>query len=205
MIYEFRTYRLKVGSLPEVLKRFGEAYEYRKKLSELAAFWYTEIGPLNEIIHVWPYKDIAERSRIRGEATKDPNWPPKIGDFILDMQSDIVIPYPFSPPFSPAKLGPVYEMRYYIYKPGVLPEITKRWESKLPDRLKLSKLAFAGYTDIGGLGKHIHIWPYSSLNDRAAIRAKAMETGVWPPAGGADLWMQMNNKILLPSAFSPMQ
>jgi hypothetical protein len=55
MIYEIRTYRVKVGSLPEVEKRFGEAYENRKKISPLAAFWHTEIGPLNEIIHVWPY------------------------------------------------------------------------------------------------------------------------------------------------------
>jgi hypothetical protein len=43
VIYEIRTYRVKVGSIPEVEKRFGEAYEYRKKISPLAAFWHTEI------------------------------------------------------------------------------------------------------------------------------------------------------------------
>ena len=41
MIYEIRTYRVKVGSLAEVEKRFGEAYEQRKKISPLAAFWHT--------------------------------------------------------------------------------------------------------------------------------------------------------------------
>ena len=46
-IYEMRTYDLKPRSLPEVEKRFGEAYEYRKKYSPLAAFWHTEVGPLN--------------------------------------------------------------------------------------------------------------------------------------------------------------
>lgn len=45
MIYEMRTYSLVPGSLAEVEKRFGEAYQYRKKYSELAAFWHTEIGP----------------------------------------------------------------------------------------------------------------------------------------------------------------
>ena len=78
MIYEIRTYQLKAGSLAEVEKRFGEGYEYRKKYSPLAAFWHTEIGPLNEIVHVWPYTDVAERARVRAEAAKDPNWPPKI-------------------------------------------------------------------------------------------------------------------------------
>ena len=36
MIYEVRSYRLKPGSTPEVIKRFGEGYESRKKYSELA-------------------------------------------------------------------------------------------------------------------------------------------------------------------------
>ena len=68
MIFEMRTYDLKPRTQPEVVKRFGEAYEKRKQLSELAAFWHTEIGPLNQIIHVWPYKDLEERTRIRAEA-----------------------------------------------------------------------------------------------------------------------------------------
>ncbi len=40
MIYEVRTYDLKPHSVPEVEKRFGEAYEFRKTLSPLAAFWH---------------------------------------------------------------------------------------------------------------------------------------------------------------------
>ena len=45
MIYEVRTYDLLPHSLPEVEKRFGEAYEKRKAISPLAAFFHTEIGP----------------------------------------------------------------------------------------------------------------------------------------------------------------
>ena len=48
MIYEIRTYDLKPGSQPEVEKRFAAAYEHRRKHSELAAFWHTEIGALNQ-------------------------------------------------------------------------------------------------------------------------------------------------------------
>jgi hypothetical protein len=67
MIYEVRTYQIQPGSLQEVLSRFGEAYEHRKRHSELAAFWYSEIGPLNQIVHVWPYENAAERDRIARE------------------------------------------------------------------------------------------------------------------------------------------
>ena len=95
MIYEVRTYQVNTGSLAEVEKRFGEAYEYRKKYSPLAGFFHTELGPLNEIIHVWPYESHAEREKIRAAAAKDGNWPPKIQEFIRTMQSEIFIPAPF--------------------------------------------------------------------------------------------------------------
>jgi hypothetical protein len=54
MIVEFRTYRLKPGSVAQAEERFGQALPARTKLSPLAAFWHTEVGPLNRIIHVWP-------------------------------------------------------------------------------------------------------------------------------------------------------
>jgi len=69
MIYEIRTYQIAPGSQAEVEKRYGDAYQYRKKYSELTGFFHTEIGPLNEIIHIWRYSDLAERARIRAEAS----------------------------------------------------------------------------------------------------------------------------------------
>ena len=134
MIYEIRTYRIAPRSLAEVEKRFGDAYEYRKKYSPLTAFWHTEIGPLNEIIHVWAYPDLAERARVRAEAAKDPNWPPKISEFVQTMRSEIVVPFPFVPEVRPGTMGPIFEVRYYTLKAGSLPEVAKGWEAKLPER-----------------------------------------------------------------------
>jgi len=205
MIYEVRTYGLVPGSLAEVEKRFGEAYEFRKKYSELAAFWHTEIGPLNEIIHVWPYRDMEERARIRAEAAKEPNWPPRIGDFVRTMQSEILVPFPFSPLLKPGKFGPVYEIRIYTLKMGLVPEIIKAWEPKLPGRMKLSPLAVVGTVDLGEANRLIHIWPYSSFEQRDAVRLQARQLGVWPPAGMSERLLTQMNKIVVPSAFSPMQ
>jgi hypothetical protein len=205
MIYEIRTYRIAPGSLSEVEKRFGETYGIRKKYSELAAFWHTDIGPLNEIIHVWPYQDLTERARVRAGLAQEPDWPPKIAEFIRSMHSEILVPFPFSPLLKPGKIGPIYEMRIYTIKPGTLPDIMKGWEAKLPERLKLSPLAVAGNVDLGEANRFIHIWAYSSLEQRAAVRAKAVQEGVWPPGGGAGRLLTQANKIMLPAAFSPMQ
>ena len=183
MIYEIRTYRVKVGSLPEVEKRFGEGYEYRKKISPLAAFWHTEIGPLNEIIHVWPYADLGERNRLRAEAVKAGNWPPKIAEFIETMQSEIVVPFAFLPDLKPGKMGPYFEMRYYTMKAGTLPDLVKRWESKIEERMKMSPVALAGHVEHGEANRFIHIWAYKSLDERTAVRNKRWGCG--RPRAGA--------------------
>ena len=76
MIYEMRTYTLKPGTLAEFEKRFSEAIPHRQKYSPLGAFWHTEIGPLNQVIHVWPYEDLQQRTQTRAAASQDPHWPP---------------------------------------------------------------------------------------------------------------------------------
>jgi hypothetical protein len=46
MIIEMRTYTLRPGSIAEAEKRFGASLPAREKHSKLAAFWHTEVGPL---------------------------------------------------------------------------------------------------------------------------------------------------------------
>lgn len=212
MIYEVRTYDLKPRAVPEVEKRFGEAYEKRKKYSVLAAFWHTEIGPLNQIVHVWPYKDLEERGRIRAAAVKDGVWPPKIGEFVVSMRSDIMIPFSISPELKPGKVGPYFEMRTYTYVSGELPVIMKNWENAIEGRLKFGPVTAIWYSDLGGLNKFVHIWPYKSLDERVEIRKKTRATGAWPPSELAEKQggrgynlLAQENKILMPAAFSPLQ
>ena len=68
MIIEMRTYRMKPGSIPEVENRFAEGLKERTKVSPLGAFFHTEVGPLNRIIHCWPYDDLAHRTKVRSQS-----------------------------------------------------------------------------------------------------------------------------------------
>jgi hypothetical protein len=205
VIYEIRTYQIAPGSLAEVEKRFGEAYEYRKKYSELTAFWHTEVGPLNEIIHVWGYNDLAERAKVRAEAAKDANWPPKIQEFIRKMRAEIVNAFDFVPKPTPGRMGPVYEIRYYTLKAGALPATAEGWKSKIAERIKLSPVVLAGGVEFGKANGFVHIWAYPSMDQRMQIRDEARKKGVWPPGGGGDRLISQQNKIVLPAAFSPLQ
>ena len=206
MIYEIRTYHITPHKVPEVMKRFGEAIEERAKISPMVGFFYTDIGPLNQIIHIWPYEDIEERARVRAEAAKLPNWPPNIGEFAEDMTAEIFIPFSFMAPMAPGRHGPIYELRSYIIKPGGMAAMGERWGKALPARAELSPAVAAMHTELGTLNKFVHIWTYESLDQRAEVRAKAVELGVWPPKGAPPgSLISQENKIMLPAPFSPMQ
>ncbi len=80
MIYEFRTYTLQPGKTAEFMKRWEPLLPKRLERSRLAALWTTEFGPLNQVIHVWEYKDVLQRTEVRAQAMKDGIWPPKTQD-----------------------------------------------------------------------------------------------------------------------------
>ncbi len=206
MIYEIRTYDLLPGQVPEFEKRFGEALPTRQKYSPLAAFWHTEIGPLNQVIHVWPYQDLNESTRVREEAPKSGGWPPNTRELVVSQTSWICNLPPFLKPIQPAKLGNIYEMRIYTYKPGAIPQVIERWSSAIDARTKLSPLAGAFSTEIGALNIWVHIWAYADMNERARIRAEAQQKGIWPPRPGLPpgLLIKQENKILAPAEFSPL-
>ena len=204
MIYEVRTYTLKPGTIPEAEKRFGEVLQHREKYSPLGAFWHTELGPLNQIIHVWPYENLQHRIDTRTQAMKDPNWPPKIGEFILNMESEVFVPAPFMEPLGKKQLGGVYEMRIYMYQPAAIPEVIKRWSEAIPERIKLSPLAACWTSEVGELNKFVHIWAYKDFNERDRIRTEAFKQPTWPPKT-REFLVSQTTKMLLPAAFSPMQ
>jgi hypothetical protein len=204
MIVEFRTYRMKPGSIPETVKRFGEGLANRTKVSPLGAFFHTEVGPLNRIIHVWPYEDFAHRTQVRSQ--KIEGWPPNIREFVEEQQSEIFIPAPFSPKLEQRQLGGIYEIRMYTLAPGAIPGQIDRWSTAIDARTKLSPLAFAGHSELGGLNKWCHIWAYKDANHRAETRAKAMREGIWPPKGGQPgQTLIQENMLVIPASFSPLR
>ena len=205
MIYEVRTYRLKPRTVPAFVKSFGEAYEHRKAVSELSGFFITELGPLNEVIHVWPYEDAADRDRVRVESGKTGHWPPKFADPPEHMVSEIFSPFPFTPTMATGKQGPIFEWRSYMIRPGGMRNLIEAWGGAIEERTKLSPLVMAMHTEVGELNKFVHIWGYESLNHRAEVRAEAASKGIWPPKGTGDVLITQESKIVLAAGFSPLQ
>jgi hypothetical protein len=206
MIVEMRTYTLKPGSTPTVVERFGAALPNRTKLSPLAAFWTTDVGPLNQIIHVWCYEDTATRDKIRAQSTKLEGWPPNIHEFVVEQETKIMIPAPFSPPLEPRQLGGCYEIRTYTYKPRSIPHVLEAWGAAIGERTKLSPLVGAFYSEIGALNQYVHIWAYKDAAERQRIRAEAVAKGIWPPKSKVtDILVKQQNALCIPAPFSPLR
>ena len=207
MIYEFRTYNLRTGKVPDYHKAFAEKIEGRTKYSKMAGHWYTEVGPLNQMVAIWPYEDLEQRTEIRRlveSAEGGTVWPPQSGNVIVDMKSEIYFPAPFMAPMEPRRIGPMYEMRIYSYPQEVIPEVLDAWADAIPEREKLSPMAGCWYSDFGGMNNFVHMWAYTSFEERLRIRKEAQDRGIWPPKSPVRAITQVT-KILWPAAFSPMQ
>ena len=194
MIYEIRIYDLKPRSLPEFEARSTEKLTGRLEYSKLGGFWHTEVGPLNQVVHIWPYEDLNQRADIRARAVAGGKWPPNNAEFIVRMQSEICLPAPFMTPLGERDIGPLYEMRIYTYAPETIPKVLDAWGNRIAEREKLSPLVGCWYSELGALNTFVHLWAYRSFEERTRIRDEARATGVWPPGGPAPLSQQ--NKIL---------
>jgi len=205
MIIEMRTYTLQPGTLAEAEKRFGEALPHREKHGKIAAFWHTEVGPLNQIIHVWAYDNFEQRNAVRGAAMKEAGWPPKIQEFIVVMKNEVFHPAPFSPPLEPRQVGPLFEIRQYTLTPGSIPGLVERWSEKIEGRQKFSPLVAGMYTEFGALNKWVHIWAYKDANERTSVRAAAAATGQWPARNPPGVVVKQENAFVVPASFSPIR
>ena len=204
MIYEMRTYDLKPRSVSEFEKGFCEKLPERLAYSSFGGLWHTEAGPLNQVIHIWPYEDLNQRAEVRSKAIADGAWPPNTSQYVDHMQSEVLIPAPFMTPLSERNIGPLYELRIYTYGPGEISKVFEAWAGRIAERERYSPLAGCWTTEIGSLNKFVHLWAYRSFEERMRIREETVLAGIWPPSSGISP-LKQENKILIPADCSPMQ
>src|SRR5258707_10273611 len=122
MIYELRTYTVKPGTIGDMVKAAGTvARDIRgDNFGKLEGYWSTEIGPLNQVMHLWSYSDLNERARLRAELAKNQRWTAEYLPLIhpLLMRQDIRLLNAVRPPVAPETTGNIYELRNYRAKTG---------------------------------------------------------------------------------------
>ena len=206
MIYEIRTYNLRPGAVTEFERRFAAAYPVRAKHSPLYGFWHTEIGPLNQLVHIWAYQSLQQRADVRAAAAKDPSgaWPPPNRDLLLSQESDILRPIPgMAETQEPQQWGGLYELRMYTYPGGEVGRVAEKFAEALPARAALYPVAGIWTSDLGNLNRLYQLFPYRDWAHRDEVRAEYLKTGVWPPHADARPLTQLV-RHMVPAAFSPL-
>jgi len=104
MIVEQRTYTIKPLRTADFLALYERAALplQKKYLGRLIGFYVSEIGPLNQVVHLWGFDSLAERERRRAAMEQDPGWTPyreqlRDLDVLLAQETKILKPVSFSP------------------------------------------------------------------------------------------------------------
>ncbi|KAI8928382.1 hypothetical protein BC831DRAFT_397567 [Entophlyctis helioformis] len=99
-IYELRTYLLKPGKMLEWEQQWKRGLEARRKFVQPIGAWFSQLGELNYVHHMWGYPDLQVRKEMREKAWELEEWTQtahKTVALIDKMQARIMRPLDFSP------------------------------------------------------------------------------------------------------------
>ena len=76
MIFDMRTYTLRPGMMKKHLALYEEhGFAAQKRhLGEPVLYAFTEVGDVNSYVHIWAYKDVADRATRRAAMWEDDAW-----------------------------------------------------------------------------------------------------------------------------------
>lgn len=211
MIYELRTYTIKHGSVQEVAKNSGTVARAIRgdNYGKLEGYWVTEIGPINQVIHLWSYSDLNERQRLRAELAKNARWTGEYLPLVRPnlIRQDIRLMNQVVGPIAPAREGNVYELRTYRAKPGGIKQWVEHFTAALPARETYSKIVGLWTGEAGQPNEVVHIWAYPDLNTRQEARAAASKDPRFQQfiKEASHLLDELHSCIMLPAAHSPLK
>ena len=208
MYYELATMTLPFGTAGQAATQVQAFASAPEAQGELLGCWFTDIGPLNQMLVLRGFASLDELQAER-ERTQQSASPFGCGEIFQSLEQHSYKGFPWMKPVRPSAecgiAGPVYEIRSYGIKPGGVQPTIDLWEQSVPPREKLSPCVVAMVALDGPL-RFTNIWAYESLNARSQIRAAAVAQGIWPPKGGpAWLTTAMSSTIALPTAVSPLK
>ena len=97
MIYDMRTYDIAMGKTPEYMAAVREiALPVRESYGiKLAGWYYTDVGALNRVVHIWAYRDYAHFEEAREAFRTDERWVndyvPRVKGIVLRQKNQLML------------------------------------------------------------------------------------------------------------------
>ncbi len=228
MIYDYRMYTLKPGATPEYRAGVKElSLPIRQRHGVTLAGWYwSEIGALNQVVHIWGYNDAKHMQEAQDAFTADPEWTgkyiPRAGGLVETQKTWTMNSPSFAPVYPvvgdiPADGTPefikknkmVFDFRIYTFKPGAIPAYMAAVEEvAIPIRKRHGvKLAGWYYSDVGDLNQVTHIWAFDDLKHlkeaKEAVTSDPEWSGKYVPRVSG-LLVAQNTYLMNTAEFGPV-
>ncbi|KAK7065927.1 Nipsnap, partial [Halocaridina rubra] len=84
-VYELRIYTVKPNRFREYLDLTKEEFHLRTAHSKLLGYWVSEIGGLNQVVHIWEYDSLTHRATVRANLANDSVWISRYLSRVVDM------------------------------------------------------------------------------------------------------------------------
>jgi hypothetical protein len=168
----------------------------------LAGCWEAEHGVLGRVYVLRHFENEQELAAERQRAARS-RHPFGAGPHLTDLSMNAYAPFPFMPPIVTGEFGSVYEIRDYHLLPGGLPATIDGWRVRLPGRHVIDPVTVVMYA-LDGPARIVHIWPFTGLDERVAVRRRLVEEDKWPPLGGPEHILEATSTMAWPLPGSPL-
>ncbi len=192
----------------------------------LAGWYWSEIGALNQVVHIWGYNDAKHMREAQEAFHSDPEWTQKYvprAQPLVETQKTWIMNSPGFAPIYPVngdvpadgtpefmkKNKMVFDFRMYTFKPGAIPAYMAAVEEvAIPIRKRHGvKLAGWYYSDVGELNQVTHIWAFDDLKHlkeaKDAVAADPEWTGTYVPRVSG-LLVAQNTYLMNTAEFGPV-
>ncbi|MFK5980397.1 MAG: NIPSNAP family protein [Rhizobiaceae bacterium] len=100
MFVDERIYTLHAGQVPVFLKLYEEeGMDCQVRiLGKMVGYYFTDIGPLNQVVHMWGYDSLDDRSERRNLLQASLEWQSyakRMRPLVVNVENKILVPAPF--------------------------------------------------------------------------------------------------------------
>lgn len=203
-VYELRTYNLVPREVGNFMALSRDKFHLRTVHSKLLGYWTTELGGLNQVVHLWQYDSYSHRARVRATLAKDQEWQTEYFQKILPwlQHQDNLTLESMVDPVLHTEDGGSYELWQLgigqgrdDWKPSLL-ELVKQLEGEGG-----AQVCGVFSSVFGPMETAVVIWRHADLDMAPRLREELLRSGI-----GQKLLSNVTtkqSKILAPTAFSP--
>ena len=212
MIYELRMYTTKPGKMKHVVNssatvaqkiRNGDTY------GKLIGHWWSEIGKMNQYVHMWEYQNVEEMRRLRSELSSRDDWKkefvPLVGPYILSQEIRLL--RSVSDLKTPSNSNNFYELKIINLNIGKAGQWVAEFNNLVNEIENESLNIGIWQTELSNPNEIVSIWSHSSVERMQMFWEKLENNSSWKKFMDfqESSVKEEQTIILKPSSCSPLQ